>query len=349
MVDNVNFNEAKGTFSMFSLKERPWHGLGTIVQEAPNSEQAIKLANLDFEVAKGKGFVQYSSEDRLLLGTNGNEVDNTYFTYRRDNGVVLMSNGKALTKNYTIVQNTQAFDFFDTIVGSKEAIFETAGALGKGEVIFITAKLPNHIRIKNTDDIIEQYLLFTSAHDGSGTVKMLFTPIRVVCNNTLNMAIKGSKNTLSFKHTRTVHDKLDKGIELLNLHNIYITELNTIFNRLADVNINVSDVTDIAMELILSSEELHLVDQAGGMLYKVTEISTKKKNIIQNINHYVESGVGQELSRGSALWLYNGISSFYNNGINYKSQEDKLDSIMEGHSRKQVQGAFNLITDKFLN
>ena len=347
-MDNIEFNEQKGTFSMFSLKEKPWHGLGIIVNDAPTSDEAIKLANLDFEVAKGKGFVQYLPADVAKLG-KGMAVNNTFFTYRRDNGHVLMADGKAMTKTYTIVQNTDAFTFFDEIVGSKEAIFETAAALGNGETIFITAKLPNYIRIKGTDDIIEQYLLFTSSHDGTGAVKILFTPIRVVCNNTLNMALEGSKNTLSFKHTNNVQTKLEQGSSLLNLHNIYITELDQILNKLADLPIRSSSVSDVTMELILSAKELALVDDAEGMLYKVEEISARKKNVIKDLARSIDGGPGQELFRGTAFWLYNGISSYYNNSINFASGQDKFVDVTTGYSYKQTQKAFNLITDKFLN
>jgi hypothetical protein len=100
--------------------------------------------------------------------------------------------------DYEVVQNVNAFDFFDAIVGGKDGIlYETAGALGKGERIFITAKLPDYIRI-GRDDLIKQYLFLTTSHDGYGSITAAFTPIRIVCQNTLNAALRNhSQESLS--------------------------------------------------------------------------------------------------------------------------------------------------------
>ena len=92
-------------------------------------------------------------------------------------------------KDYEVVQNMDAFSFFDAIVGGDGIQYETAGALGKGERIFITAKLPNYIKVGN-DDLIEQYLFLTTSHDGGGSITAAFTPVRIVCNNTLNAALR---------------------------------------------------------------------------------------------------------------------------------------------------------------
>lgn len=84
-------------------------------------------------------------------------------------------------KDYLIVQNAEAFEFFDAIVGNGNGIqYETAGALGNGERIFITAKLPDYIRVGNGDDVVEKYIFLTTSHDGSGSITAAFTPIRIV-------------------------------------------------------------------------------------------------------------------------------------------------------------------------
>ena len=106
------------------------------------------------------------------------DVPNFYATVRTDNDVVFGVVGK----DYVIVQNTEAFSFFDAIVGGDGIQYETAGALGKGERIFITAKLPDYIKVGN-DDLIEKYLFLTTSHDGAGSIMAAFTPVRIVCNN----------------------------------------------------------------------------------------------------------------------------------------------------------------------
>src|SRR6476659_1783755 len=180
MGHQINFNENTQQHSFFSVKEKAWHGLGQIVSDHPSSREALQFAGLDFEVAK------LPNLHRL---PDGKEVtsENSFFTYRTDNQEIL---GDRLGSDYEVVQNKDAFSFFDAIVGHKEGIlYETAGALGKGERIFITAKLPDYIRVGH-DDLIEKYLFLTTSHDGSGSITAAFTPIRVVCNNTLTVALK---------------------------------------------------------------------------------------------------------------------------------------------------------------
>jgi len=178
-----NINEVNGKHSFFSVKEKAWHGLGQIVDRYPTSAEAIKYAGLDYEVIKSPLFTYGRDE---TIGDNGEIVEgnqmpvpNHFATVRTDNHAVLGVVGR----DYEIVQNINAFEFFDTIVGGGGGIlYETAGALGKGERIFITAKLPGYIRV-GKQDMIEQYLLLTISHDGFGSITAAFTPVRVVCQN----------------------------------------------------------------------------------------------------------------------------------------------------------------------
>src|SRR5690606_20882489 len=129
------------------------------------------------------------------------EVPNFYATIRTDNETVLGVVGK----DYEIVQNRDAFSFFDAIVGGDGIQYETAGALGKGERIFITAKLPGYIKV-GREDLIEQYLFLTTSHDGYGSITAAFTPIRICCNNTLNAAMKNHTNSIKIRHTANAKD-----------------------------------------------------------------------------------------------------------------------------------------------
>lgn len=178
MAHNINFNEKTGQHSFFSVQEKAWHGLGQIVAGYPTSREALQLAGLDYHVVKMPNI------HRLQNGTES-VSDNSFFTYRTDTGEIL---GDKLGSDYNIVQNVDAFGFFDAIVDGDGMQYETAGALGKGERIFITAKLPGYIRVGN-DDMIEKYLFLTTSHDGSGSITAAFTPVRIVCQNTLNAAL----------------------------------------------------------------------------------------------------------------------------------------------------------------
>ena len=133
MAPNLNFNERTGRYSFFSVQEKAWHGLGQIVTDYPTSAEAIKHAGLDYEVIKSSLHTNASNiidpTDSLEIGDNEVNVPNYFATIRTDNNAVLGVVGK----EYHIVQNHEAFSFFDAIVGGTDGIlYETAGALGNG-------------------------------------------------------------------------------------------------------------------------------------------------------------------------------------------------------------------------
>ncbi|MGN6437611.1 MAG: DUF932 domain-containing protein [Agriterribacter sp.] len=160
MAHNLNFNENTGRYSFFSVKEKAWHGLGQIVDQYPTSAEAIQHAGLDYKVVKtalyAKGTSIVETPGGIEITDSELHVPDYYANVRADNNAVLGVVGK----DYQIVQNNEAFAFFDAIVGGGGGIlYETAGALGKGERIFITAKLPDYIRVGSGDDVIEKYLV----------------------------------------------------------------------------------------------------------------------------------------------------------------------------------------------
>ncbi len=161
------------------------------------------------------------------------EVPNYYATVRTDTNEVLGVVGK----DYEVVQNVNAFAFFDAIVGGKEGIlYETAGALGKGERIFITAKLPDYIKV-GRDDLIGQYLFLTTSHDGFGSIMAAFTPVRIVCQNTLNATMRNYSHAIKIRHTASAVDRLKQAHQLLGVTNLLANELEETFNNWSRIRI----------------------------------------------------------------------------------------------------------------
>lgn len=344
MSANINLNISTNKFSFYSRKEVPWHGLGQIVQDAKTSDEVIELAQLNWQVQKLPIYCQYPLDSNFLdknkVRKRGELVANFKAVTRMDTGQVLGS----CSDRYEVLNNIDAFNFIDNIVGEKLAVFETAGALGNGEVVFVTAKLPTYIRAtSNKDDIIEQYLLFTTTHDGSGAVQAMFTPIRVVCNNTLNMALRSNSGRVKMRHTKNLQDKIKNAREIMGLYAEYSSQLNHDLAVMATKNVDSKEIDFVLANTFLTSEQLGIFNSNKILLNRAFPVKTTN-NLIY-VKDYIEGGPGQEYSKGTAYWLYNGITTFVNNGKEYNNNEDRFVSLTSGNECKIAQKAYNIINE----
>ena len=315
MAHNLENRNGKTSFASTQVA---WHGLGQIVKEAMTSKQAIELAGLGYEVIK----VPMNAE---VAGVGQFPVPDKFATVRTDNNEVL---GVVGTK-YTIVQNKDAFLFFDSIVGQGQAIFETAGVLGRGERIFVSAKMPNYIRIAGTDDLTEVYVILTSSHDGSGSVIAAVTPIRIVCANTLRLGLQNAVNKVAIRHTANVENNLMQAHKVLDITNKYTLQLNEMFNQLSLKRVSDQQVKELVGELFKGSKE---------------EESTRAKNIQESVLTSYYTGIGQEKILGTAWGVLNGITHFTSHAKDYKNQDAKMESlVMDGTASKINDEAFKML------
>lgn len=358
MAHNINYHNGK--YSFFSAKEVPWHKLGTVTEQALTSEEAIKAANLDREVIKVETYAKFPTEmiNNQLVDMNGKPVTSssqrgvklpkTYATVMKDSYHVLGTVGK----DYEVIQNIELFNFIDDMVGQKLAIFETAGALGDGEVVFITLKLPSFMLFNG--DQIDNYILLKSSHDGSSQVDVIFTPVRVVCNNTLSMAMR-DKNTadykISFRHTKNVRNKMANASVIFNRQMTYSTDLSDYMEYLSKIPITDKSLNKIVSELVFGNYSVYEEDKKDSInflsyndIMNYDKFSTKAKNQFFNILNWTNQGAGQDTNRGTALWLYNGINGYYHNGAKYKDDADRFTSLYDGTSFKKMTKSIDLIS-----
>ena len=193
--------------TMFYTREKPWHGLGTMVAEAPSSADALALAGLDWQVVQ-----------KDLLTVDGYPVEGFKANVRESDDQVL----GVVTNRYKVVQNQDAFAFTDALLG-EGVRYETAGSLQNGRRIWILAKLPQRYIISG--DEIAPYLVFMNSHDGTGAIKAAMTPIRVVCQNTLNLALATAKRSWSVNHVGDIEGKLEDAKDTLLYAGQYMAEL----------------------------------------------------------------------------------------------------------------------------
>ena len=224
--------------TMMYTREKPWHGLGTMVAEAPTSADALRLAGLDWTVEQRPVYLENAAVP----------VPNYKANVRDRDGKVL----GIVTDRYQVVQNADAFSWTDELIGG-DVRYETAGSLREGKKIWLLAKMP---AAKVAGDDVEPYLCFSNTHDGSGAVKVCMTPVRVVCNNTLNLALSSAKRSWAMKHVGDMTAKLDEARRTLELADRYMMHLDGAAIQLANVT-----VTDEKLEKILN-EMFPLKDNA---------------------------------------------------------------------------------------
>ena len=201
--------------TMFYTRTAPWHGLGTRVLEAPTSSAALSLAGLDWKVVQKPVF---TADGLFISGFKANVRD-------RDNQVL-----GVVSDRYKVVQNEDAFAFTDELLG-EGVTYETAGSLQNGRRTWILAKLPQRYIISG--DEIDPYLVFMNSYDGTGAIKAAMTPIRVVCQNTLNLALSTARRSWSTIHTGDIHGKLQDARNTLLYADRYMAVLGKTIEELS--------------------------------------------------------------------------------------------------------------------
>ncbi len=338
MAHNLNVNEQTGKASFFSVKEKAWHGLGQIVNDYPTSAEALRFAGLDYEVIK-EDICTTSFNDAGQAMDFNKRIKTHFATMRRDTGDVLGVVGK----DYEIVQNTDAFNFFDAIVGGEGIQYETAGALGKGERIFITAKLPGYIKV-GSNDLIEKYLFLTTSHDGFGSITAAFTPTRIVCNNTLNAALRNCSGSIKIRHTANAKDRLSEAHRVMGISNNLSGQLEEIFNEWSRVRITDQHLQRlIQLAMVPNKEVLKNIQDA-----KFDELSTAFNNVCNSVYEYamISPTQQEETTKGTVFGAYNAVTGYFQNVRNFKNDEAKLKSLLfGGTAQMRSQKAFSLCED----
>ena len=233
--------------TMFYVREKPWHGLGTLVAEAPASADALICAGLDWRVEQKD---VYTGDGSLIPGykVNLRSSDNAAL------GIV--------SDRYKVVQNEDAFQFTDDLLG-EGVTYETAGALQGGKKVWMLAKMPQRYFIAG--DEITPYLVVMNAHDGSSGIKVAMTPIRVVCQNTLNLALNRAKRIWTTKHTENVLSRVHEARETLQLAEAYMGELGRGIDALSQIRLTDKKVMEFMQEFFPVTEDMPEIQRKNNL------------------------------------------------------------------------------------
>ena len=299
--------------TMFYVREKPWHGLGVKVEEALTSADALKVAGLDWTIESKPVFTENGD---LIPGYKAN-------TRSSDNKVMGIVSSK-----YTIVQNAEAFEFTDALIG-EGITYETVGALHGGKKIWLLGKMPERYIL---GDKFEPYICFTNTHDGTGAVRACMTPIRVVCNNTLNMALKEAKRAWSTPHRGNVQSRLEEARQTLELADQYLIKLDEEADRLANEKLDMEQAKEVL-------NKMYEVPENATERQKKTAEDAKEQIIVC----MMRPDVAQFL--GTKWGFINAVSDFAGHGKparqtkNYEA--NRWENIIVGHDL--LDKAFSLV------
>ncbi|MFC1868756.1 DUF932 domain-containing protein [Thermodesulfobacteriota bacterium] len=307
--------------SMMYVGDTPWHGLGVAIPDGKklSIEEAIKAAGLDWEV-----------ELRHIFTKDGRGIPlgilNHYVTYRTSDNAVLGIVGK----DYHALQNIDACKWFQPFLESGEATIETAGSLKGGAKIWVLAKIRRDPLVVGKEDIMEHYVLLSNSHDGSLAVRVGFTPIRVVCNNTLCFAheSKASK-LLRVKHTSRVLENLEDIRETIDLAQREFAATVTQYKRLASKGINSTDLVKY-VRLVFDLKERER-----------TPAQEKQEKIVPGVVRLFEAGRGSRMAGRNYWGAYNAVNE-YLNYFRGKTQDNTLNSLWFGDSAQINKRALNI-------
>ncbi|MBP5722482.1 MAG: DUF932 domain-containing protein [Bacteroidales bacterium] len=318
--------------------------------------EAVKEVGGDYQVEK-RPLVAITNDLKQALEDNQpnanttltkNDIVSSHMaTVRTDTNQLLGVVGSG----YGVVQNDSALEFFNYILngeisGAEKAVIETAGVLDDGARFYISARMGNDIMLPGDNSPIEDYILLYNSHDGSGSVQVVPSYIRVICQNTLNMALKTARCRLTYRHTSKVNERMDltskenfeRAAEVLRFHESYRKHFIEDLERLNRVQLEWNQIQDIACSTFATPAEMKEIRQNKYDVSKVDDeiLSTRKKNQIISLQDAIESGIGQNSNRGTGLWLFNGFTTWAQNSKKYQNATAKLDSIMDGDvSRKR--------------
>lgn len=308
--------------SMMYIENTPWHGLGKRLDKAANADEALKESGLNWDVRLGGVYGKHDGET---------------FDIPRYQGVYRSSDQRCLgivQGRYQPIQNRELFDFMDALVEVGGAHYHTAGSLNNGSRVWGLIRMPETIKVKA--DLTETYMLGMSAHDGTCPMKVLYTSIRVVCQNTMQMALKGANAGVSIRHTRTAVDRMIEAQKVLGRSQQYFDKFAEMAKFLSSKRMTVAELKTFVDQLFPQPQGQTEDDIS-------TRLQTKRDNVIYLFDH----GKGHDKAgvKGTAWAALNAVTEFadYAYGRKERTLEKKAESVIYGSSSLLKQRAVDTL------
>lgn len=335
----------------------------TDVSDCKTSAEVMEKAGMNWDVDKCELVAEMpfgiNRDNSIAIGEfarNGHiyrRCPNAYGTFRTDNNIPL----GVVKQKYEVIQNRDAFAFFDNAIGKGEAIWDKAGWFDNGRKIVVTAKLPGGIDGPDGSPI-DKYLVFANSHDGSCSVNIMFTPIRVVCTNMLNSALNNADSYIRIRHTSSASSRLDFAEGVISAAIEQAKSAEEIYKALGKCNMTEDNIIKYLSEMVLNDAEreaLREFDPTNGFkkllrkdyyCMESTGISMRKANTFAKMYDYYLNGIGQNEILGTAWGAYNAVTGYYSNVVEMEPHK-RMDSLTWGVANRAMNvalyRAYNLL------
>lgn len=320
----ANIAQTEGIAHFASAREHAWHRLGQVLPDAMTAEQALDAAHLSgWNVRKVPEYAHVPAEmDETGVREPVQLETGKFSTIRTNpiNGQVEVLGG-GLGAGYTVIQNEEHADLLNTLVDESGAVFETAGALGTGSTVFLSMKLPQHIEIVGHEgiDTTNLYIVAANSHDGSSAFRLMVTPVRVVCQNTLSYASSRAKSKFSIRHSSGAGKNLQVVREALGFTFSYVEDFTAQAQRLADREMSTSKATEVVRDVLGFPTDLSAI---SAQTDRTRTSQTDKVNSI--IKLWTDADTNANL-RGTAYGLYNAVVEYADHFMPVQGKGDAAD------------------------
>lgn len=326
--------------NMISVHETPWHGLGIVLPDYPTVWQAQELSGLTWKVRKEPVFFRSLPNGGM---TRLNAVPSQYATVRDDIDYALGIVGA----QYTPFQNDDMFAFMERFINAADSKLETCGSLRNGRTVWALAQAGSVDYVKG--DPVNKYFLFKNGFDGNSHIEILFTNIRVVCNNTLSAALKGAQNGWRIRHTSNLHDQMVAVEAAIHAQQSHSERMQEMMGLLSKVKVNEYDLKQLTANIVLSAP-VEAEDLEGEDVME--NLTNFQKRTVDKILELHESGAGADIPgvRGTAYGLLQAHTEYADHFRIVRPgersfSEARFESIMMGGAHQFKTRAFYAIRD----
>jgi phage/plasmid-like protein (TIGR03299 family) len=289
----------------------PWHKLGVVVAGLMTAKECIKKAGLEWEV-KGEP----------MFDTDGKEIPEFFANIRQDTRRCL----GVVKGRYNIIQNGELFEFFDNVVSQGESVYETAGSLHAGRMVWMLCKLNESMKVRG-DDFTNYAMLYTS-HDGTKPLIAKMTNVRCVCQNTISAALNGAGNEIRIRHTKSYQSKVDEAQRVLGIVKAHGKAMKKTLEALAKRKMD-ADAANLFLASLVPGE------------------SKQAENMRESIFSLYRNGKGNEGK--SAYDMLNGITEYVDHGRTSRVHGDKnpaevrFESVLLGSGDRMKANALDML------